>query len=187
MEEPLKVGFIVEGEHDRIVVETIAGRVLPDGATLRTVRIGGKAALGSIYSTVWAFREAAYDAVLVVFDTDADDLESQTTRVRRDLERHGIREGVAICPASPELEAWLLAMTTDDPESLARPRRRLAETLGRTPDAKDYERMARELDLEIVARRSPSFRAFLESLGSIGREPSALTSSMPAQGPFDRP
>ena len=171
MREKAKLGFVVEGDRDRAILEALTRRLLPTGFQTHFVRLGGKAALPWAYTTVLDFLQKGYSHVFIVFDADTSD-PAQVSRQREEslsiLRRHGLAEHVSLCIAVPEIEAWLLAGLRQRPEQAASPKRIIAERLGLAGSSLvSLQRTAHELDLETAAARSPSLREFVRALEAI--------------------
>ncbi|HFD40459.1 MAG TPA: hypothetical protein ENJ31_11510 [Anaerolineae bacterium] len=167
-----KLGFIVEGDTDRIIVESFAQRLLPEGWRFHTVRLGGKAALPWAYTTVLMFLEEGYEHVIIVFDTDSlDEMEiaRQKWEVVSTLEAHQVAHQTTVCPAVPVIEAWLLDDTYDGwPESLMQPQAALARQLGVSQLSPPViRRQAMTLNIERAARRNSSLQCFITAIRNI--------------------
>lgn len=175
IEPKWKIGFIVEGDIDKAVVEEIAQRILAmrlNSTPFKAyaVRLGGRLALRRAYSSVLALLdESEYDYVIVVLDADStrnDDVE-RTTRQYEDMMRaHQLTQNeVSVCLAVPTIEAWLLPDTFGKPDEVADPKSELSANLGVPRLHADKARMlAKEVDIEKVRRRSPSFDKFAKAL-----------------------
>jgi hypothetical protein len=163
------LGFIVEGDADRAVVEALAGRLLHGRWHFYTVRIGGKAALPSAHWTAALFFEKGYERVVLVFDVDSNDpadYAAQKQEVEESLRSHHVGDGTSVCPALPSVWTWLLAGHVENPESIGCPKDELARALGTTDlRVDDLQALAEGLDL--AARRSPSLKHFVEVLAEI--------------------
>jgi hypothetical protein len=106
----MKLGFLVEGDTDRLVVEAIARRILPRGISFHTVRVGGKAALMSAYTSAIVLLSKGYDHVILIFDADTQDPESvvkQQVAIETTLVDHHLQEKVTVVAAIPTVTAWL--------------------------------------------------------------------------------
>jgi hypothetical protein len=168
-----RIAFVVEGDHDKAVVEALAQRIwrVPP-ERMRTVRLGGRAAIPWLWDTVVTLlEEKGYDHVVVLLDADDDDEDSEeaaglVAEIKAELANHHIDEKkVSVLLAVPMLEAWLLADTEEQPE-VPDARKRLRNLLGRwSPDK--LADMVRNLDLDKARRRSPSLHMFLAELESL--------------------
>lgn len=167
---PFKLAFIVEGDLDRVVVETLARQIWSEAPPkIHTVRLGGKAAVPWVWSTVLALLdEKDYDHVVIVLDADSaspDDVEVQRAAVRAQLGQHHLgEEEVSIVFAVPELEAWLIADHDEEPEHNSRAR--FEALFGRRTPSK-MESRAQVLDLGVARERSPSLDAFVRTLDAL--------------------
>lgn len=171
MREKTKLGFVVEGDTDRAILEALTRRLLPERFQTHFVRLGGKAALPWAYTTVLDFLQKGYSHVFIVFDADTSD-PAQVRRQREEnlaiLRRHGLAEHVSLCIAVPEIEAWLLAGLQEGPEQAASPKRTVADRLGLTAsNSVGWQRAAHELDLETAAARSASLSEFVRELRAV--------------------
>lgn len=163
---PTKLAFIVEGTHDMIAIEAIVERMWRNPPHAHTVRLGGKAAVPWIWSTVlMLLDEKHYDHVVIALDADttvAEDIDDQRAAIRAQLSKHRLNEHeVSIVFAVPELEAWLIADLDDDPELDSRAK--FEQRFGRRTPTSIAER-ARSLDLDVARRRSPSLDRFMTTL-----------------------
>ena len=152
-----RIAFVVEGDTDKAVAEALARRVwriLPE--RMRTVRLGGRAAVPWLWETVLTLlEEKGYD--------HADDALDE---IKAALASHHIDEkSVSVFLAVPVLEAWILAGTDEQPE-VPDAKQRLRKLLGRrSPD--ELADAVKSLDLEKARRRSPSLDAFVAGLESL--------------------
>jgi Domain of unknown function (DUF4276) len=165
-----KIGFVVEGDLDKVVVETIAHRLLDETFRAHAVRIGHRIAVRWVYSTVLALlEEKHYHHVILLLDADTS-LDTEIERKERDIkamfeEHHLDSDEVSVCFAVPEIEAWLLAEYEEHPEEIRDPKSRLVNHLGkRRPVPAVVIDLARTLDIAKARSRSPSFNAFVGTL-----------------------
>jgi hypothetical protein len=173
IETERKIGFIVEGDVDKAVVETLARRLLGEAFRAYAVRLGGAIAVRWAYSTVlMLLEEKHYQHVVLVLDADSS-IKAELDRKRREiqvmLDQHDLgSEVVSVCLAVPEIEAWLLAAYVDRPEESVDPRGDLATLLQvrRLLPEKAAE-IARELDIKKARSRSPSFDEFARLLEAL--------------------
>ena len=68
-----RILFIVENTTDKVIVERLASRVLPQRVQFYTVRLGHKGRFTSAYTSALKFLAHSYHHVIVVFDTDSTD------------------------------------------------------------------------------------------------------------------
>ena len=172
-----KLGFIVEGSFDKEVVEALAARLLGEQFHVHTVRLGGKAALPWVWSTVLDLRAGDYSHIIILFDADAS-LESEVERKRQDIEQrlqqHGVARNTSVCLAVPSLEAWLLGGEPARLEGLSDPKGALERHLRRPLKPGDGARLADELDSERTRSLSPSFDRFVRTLLELTRRPEPM-------------
>lgn len=167
MSDRRKIGFIVEGEVDRLIVEVFARRILGDAYLIYAVRLGGQAALPWAYVTAFKFVEKDYEKIILLFDADTideDEIDRKRRQVEETMREHGMEEAVSVCVAVPEIEAWLLAGSSEKPEV---PDARALLLKGAARDLETLRRLAGDLDLEQARRRSPSLNHFLQVLESV--------------------
>jgi hypothetical protein len=170
-EQAQRIAFVVEGDPDKAVVEALAQRIwrVPS-ERIRTVRLGGRAAIPWLWDTVLTLLEdKGYDHVVVLLDAHDDEEDPEeaasalVAEIKAELATHRIDEKrVSILLAVPVLEAWLLADREEQPE-VPDAKQRLHGILGRWSPDKLAE-MVRDLDLDKARRRSPSLDAFLAAL-----------------------
>lgn len=174
----LSLGFIVEGDTDKIIVETLAQRLLshpPIDFQFYTVRLGSKAALSSAYTTVWLFLEKGYEHIVLLFDADTtnkDEVFYQKSRVEKTLlENHIELSKVVVCPVIPEIEAWLLAHYFEFPEEHLNSRTKLKQiTQQNVLSPQVLRAIAEQVDLELLEQRSSSFAEFAHALRTIAEK-----------------
>ncbi|MEM9459234.1 MAG: DUF4276 family protein [Myxococcota bacterium] len=175
LEHPERIAFVVEGDADRDVAETLAKRVwaaLPE--RFHTVRLGGRAAIPWLWNTVLTLlEEKDYEHVVVLLDADTIDGDEAYRRVAEleaELSKRQIaKESVSILLAVPELEAWLLAETEENPEVLdakQRLQQRMPKHQGKV-SPNTLANLARTLNLPRARERSPSLNSFLAVLESL--------------------
>lgn len=169
-----KLGFVVEGDIDKVVVETLGGRLLGDAVRPYAVRLGGSMAVRWAYSTVLALlEEKRYPHVVLVLDADSV-RETEVDRKQREivamLAEHDIgTDEVSVCLAVPEIEAWLLAEFEARPDENNDPKRALMEHMQvRRLVAADIFKLARALDITRARARSPSFDEFARTVERVG-------------------
>jgi hypothetical protein len=112
----MKIGFIVEGDGDRAAVESVARKLLP-GVRIHTVRLGGKAALPTAYTSVIELLRKGYDHVFIVFDADTTDgkvAAAQRRTVEASLREHKLDERTTVVAATPTVEEWLTSRNGHD-------------------------------------------------------------------------
>lgn len=172
-EQAERIAFVVEGDADKAVAEALARRVwrvLPE--RMRTVRLGGRAAVPWLWETVLTLlEEKGYEHVVVLLDADdqsedPEDAADLAADIKAALASHHIDEKkVSVFLAVPVLEAWLLAGTDERPEA-PDAKQRLRDLLGRwSPD--EAADVVKSLDLDRARRRSPSLDAFVAGLESL--------------------
>ncbi len=180
----LRLGFIVEGNSDRVVVEWIARELLPLETHIRTVRLGSHAALPSAYTSVLTFVSKGYDQVVLVYDSDTtlpDAVSEQQRTAELSLNEHGLLDRVSVCPAVPEIEAWLVAGIAELDPTVADPKELLRRFLGPSFfSGVDMDRLAAAFDVSLARRRSPSFSQFVEAIEQAGALSTTGSTSSPS-------
>ena len=162
---PVKLAFFVEGDAEKDFVEALAPRVLGPNASVRVVRVGGKAAFSSTFFEAAQFLEAGYASIFLLVDADTEipeEIELQKQRLGEVFRRYGIEDRVRICLAVPMLEAWLLAAYLKEPEGSTHPKRDLVRLAGEA--AHDVRSLAAKLPIDVARHRSKSFDEFVTSL-----------------------
>ena len=167
MKTKYKVGFIVEGDRDKLIVETLSHRILPAEFDFHSVRIGGKAGLYTAYTTVLLFLDRDYQHTIIVFDKNESE-DWLVPLVEETLERYGLVDEATICPAVPAIEAWLLAEYEENPEQVANPKLALAAHL-QLPELtlEVIANLAKKLDIAKARQRSESFDHFVCALHQV--------------------
>src|SRR5688572_8933187 len=95
----MKIGFIVEGDTDKAIVETLARRILPRGTRLHTVRLGSKIALPTAYTSVIEFLRKDYDHVWIIFDADTTEeslISAERAEVEASLRKYGLHDRTTV-------------------------------------------------------------------------------------------
>lgn len=168
-----KIGFVVEGSLDKVVVEALAPRIAGVPDKPHVVRIGGAIAVRWAYSTVLRLLEdKGCEHVILVLDADASlasQVEKRQQEIEAMLEEHRLgSDEVSVCLAVPEIEAWLLAAYDEHPDASPNPKAALSEHLGvpQVTDARCAE-LAQALDIEKARARSSSFDKFVRTLRRI--------------------
>lgn len=173
-----KLGFIVEGDFDKEVIETLAVRLLGERFHIHTVRLGGKAALPWVWSTVLDLQARDYSHIIILFDADVSsesDVERQRREVEMNLQQHGAARNTAVCLAVPAIETWLLTSGPPRPEARSDPKGVLEMRLGRPLQPGDGARLADELDIEQARKNSRSFEQFVQTLQALMKRPESLS------------
>src|SRR5208283_4726955 len=104
----MKLGLIVEGDWDKVIAESLAKRVLPPSVHVQTVRLGGKAALTTAYTTVFTFLSRGYEHAVLLFDADssiAEVVAERRRRVEASLVEHHVSDRATAIPVVPVIEA----------------------------------------------------------------------------------
>lgn len=166
----IRLGFIVEGDNDREIVEPLIKKLLGEECTLSFVRMGG---VGAFY---WAFSPVVElltdkhcDYVVVLADADSNKKSAVKNRkemIERPLREHHLNESaVSVCLAVPVAEAWILARYEENPEQFLDAKERLSKLLRdnrRNFTAAELRREAESLNLAVARQRSPSLDSFLK-------------------------
>ncbi len=122
------------------------------------------------------------DKIVLLVDIDMKSPDQVVGQMRQELARRlpdEIERKMQYAHAQQHLEAWYFADganlrgylkrdlgNVDDsrPDEMENPKLHLKNILGQVYTARVSEEIARALDTETIARRSPSFRSFLEAL-----------------------
>jgi hypothetical protein len=175
MKTAKKIGFVVESDVDKAVVEALAPRLLGDSFHAYAVRLGGAIAVRWAYSTVLALlEEKQYPHVVLLLDADSTykpEIERRGREIQAMLDEHDLdSDAVSVCLAVPEIEAWLLAEYEERPEERQDPKVALLQHIKArrlvAPLAAD---LARKLDIARARARSPSFDDFARTLERASR------------------
>jgi len=173
-----KLGFIVEGDFDKEVIETLAVRLLGARFHVHTVRLGGKAALPWVWSTVLDLQARDYSHVIILFDADVSsesEVERQRREVELNLQQHGAAQNTSVCLAVPTIEAWLLSNEPMRPEARSDPKGVLEMHLGRPLQPGDGARLADDLNIEQTRKNSRSFEQFFQALHALTKRPESTS------------
>ncbi len=126
------------------------------------------------------------DKIVVLVDTDKADPTAVTEPLREELPKRlkGVGAHVLICHAQQHLEAWYFGdaenlrtylgralgrVDPTRPDEIVNPKLHLKNLLGRRPYTVEVsESIARTLNANTIAARSPSFRGFVEALENGG-------------------
>lgn len=170
-----KIGLVVEGDIDKVVVETLGRRVLGEGVRVYAVRQGGNLATRHTWATVqMLLDEKGYEHVIVLVDSDSilrREIDRKRAALEEQLAQHGFTDAeTSVCTADPEVEAWLLTHFSEHPEESRDPKGEVARRIGRDPlTSEDAARIAEQIDLAAARRRSPSLDTFVATLERIAR------------------
>lgn len=189
----MRVGFVVEGHGDQLAVPTLTQRIFQEhlgyyeaivGGNPMRVKRGRFASRFDDFERALRFLSYGSDAVLVLLDSDDDDvdvLRSDLTRRASDTIGH---LPVAVAPAVREYEAWFLASIEEmrgrgdirvdatcpgDPESHRGAKGVFAAQLNsgvytETVDQKKYSAL---MNIQAAETRSSSFAALTAALASL--------------------
>lgn len=169
----MKLGFIVEGDAAKAVLEELIPRLLPAGRAVEYgfVRLGGRAGLSTAYTSAIVLLSKNSDHVFIVFDAGSTlpaVVAEQKERVFAGVREYRLEADVTVCPAIPTIESWLLAGLRDQDPFAPDPTKRLGSMLGHPFDpAVDGPGLVAQLDLELASRRNESFAQFAEALASV--------------------
>lgn len=112
---PRRIGFIVDGDTDKLLVETLGRKVLSPLAPppcLATVRVYGSPWVRYIFPELSWLLEKGCDKVLAVFDTETEDpreIDSLLAGLQVGLARWRMLDKVDLVPVTPDITRWLLA------------------------------------------------------------------------------
>src|SRR5688572_12416467 len=115
----MKIAFFVEGNQERAAVEQVARRLLPRGVKMHVVRLGGKAALGTAYTSVPEMLAKGYEHVFIIVNAATpQDAATDVRQVDSTLREYGLTDRATVLPAIPDLSAWLNAEADADATGL---------------------------------------------------------------------
>jgi hypothetical protein len=167
----VRIGFIVEGDSDMEIIRALAARVAPtESASFHFVRLGGRAALPTAYTSAMVLLSKGYDHIIVIFDADSSEpeiIQERRSRVEDSLRRHRLLDLVAVCPAVPEVEAWVLAGMAGADISVTRPKLELSRLAEEGGSGGVSQLIARAFDPALAARRNPSFADFAGTMKAL--------------------
>jgi hypothetical protein len=174
----MKVGILVEGDSDRSVVEAIVAKAAPPGVAFHTVRMGGRAAFGSAYSTVIQLLAKGYRQVVCVFNTDtalSDVVAEQRRRIELPLAERGLLDRVSVCPAIPYAELWLLSALGIERDVRVSPWEQVERVLGTAGTAATAPvRLSDRIDLARACAAHPDLAAFVAVISGFAAEAQVL-------------
>ena len=130
----MKIGFLVEGNGDKAAVEAVARRLLPRGVRFHTIRLGGKPALGTAYTSVFDLLGMGYDHVVILINALSSDERTagdDRIRVESGLAEHRLQEHATVIVAVPDTAAWTKEGAAEANASL----KRFASVLSRLTSA----------------------------------------------------
>ena len=187
-----RVVVVASGQTERRALPHLVAHLRSQGTVICEVRIPAQYAkldAGTAESAIkaaWFRSMPKPDKFVVLVDTDGADPKSVTEPLREDLSRRLRKLGapVLVCYAQWHLESWYFADakrlrgylgrdlgSVDDtrPDDILNPKQHLKNLLGtRLYTAAVSEKIARTLDAETIAARSPSFRGFVEAVENGG-------------------
>lgn len=170
--QEIRLGFIIEGDNDREIIEPLVKKLLEEKSTLTFVRMGGIGAFHWAFSpVVELLTDKHCHHVVVLADADSNKKSAIKTRkelIERPLREHKLNESVvSVCLAVPVAEAWILARYEEEPEQFLDAKERLAKLLRqnrRNFTAVELRREAESLNLDEARLRSPSLDTFLKAV-----------------------
>lgn len=184
-----RVVVVASGETERRALPHLVGHLRGQGISLVDVRIPPRGlplraemAERLIRAAWFSDSESPPEKFVVVVDTDRSDPVALLEALEVDLTRRleNISAKVLYACAQQHLEAWYFAnaeglrtfvgrnlgsVDTSRPDEIENPKLHLKHLLGgRVYTARVSEDIARSLDPETIAQRSPSFSGFLEAV-----------------------
>ena len=122
---------------------------------VKTVRLGGKAALPTAHTTAALFLEQGFDHVFIVFDadtTDQQESESQRLAIEETLAEHGLSGRVTVIPVVPTIHVWLSPRHRHD-----------------RPAPERLSSLVNDIDLQLLEREDQSFANLARDLRKVVR------------------
>ena len=192
-----RVVVVASGNTERLALPYLVGRLENRGVVVYEVRIPSQHAKLDAGTAETAIKAAWYrnaprpDKFVVLVDTDGADPKSVTEPLREELSRRLRKLGapVLVCHAQQHLESWYFAdarrlreylgrdlgsVDPTRPDDILNPKQHLKNLLGDCLYTADLSReIAKVLDAETIAARSPSFRGFVEALENGGAHAAA--------------
>ena len=184
-----RVAVIASGETERRALPHLVGHLQEQGISLVDVRIPPRGLplraemVEKLIKATWfADSDAPPEKFVVVVDTDQSDPAGLLEPLEVDLTHRlgNIHAEVLYAYAQQHLEAWYFAnaeglrnflgrnlgsVDTSKPDEIQNPKLHLKHLRGsRVYTARVFEDIARALDPETIAQRSPSFSGFLEAV-----------------------
>jgi len=159
--------FFVEGDIEKVFLETLVPRILGIEVTLRVVRVGSEAALSTTFFETIQFLESGYSAAFLLFNTGTtltDIIRNKDQRLKKVFQRYGLAKFVHIHAVVPMLEAWLLAAYCEYPERSEHPQRDLARYVGSSLSTRKIKKLTEELSIELTRHRAKSLNRFITAL-----------------------
>jgi hypothetical protein len=107
----MKLGLIVEGDSHKAILERLVPRLTSPPSPIRYafIRLGGREALSTAYTSAVVLLGKKYDHVIITFDTytgQPEGVAELEERVAAGVRQFGLEQDVSICPAVPELRAF---------------------------------------------------------------------------------
>jgi hypothetical protein len=190
--KPVSYGLIVEGPYDEMFYRALIPRICGMSLMFETRVCRGVHGLVKNLATFlrtleWVHQGLPVDKVLVIHDSDRKDLLAAREEMARQIngKKFAFPHGIQLCAIRRAMEAWLLAdvnaintvavsrggrevpEVTGSPEDLQDPKMRLRFVLssaGIEYTAAVCGEIARNLRIEVLEYRCPSFRSFKQSV-----------------------
>jgi len=168
----MKLGFIVEGDSHKAILERLVPKLISASSPIRCafIRLGGRGALSTAYTSAIVLLGKKYDHVFIIFDTYTgypDAVAEQEERVAAGVRQFGLDEDVTVCPAVLQLESWLLAGLPDQDAKMFDPKSSLSAMLGKAySGVDDGPGLADRIDIQLAEQRSLSFAKFAHAVRS---------------------
>ena len=183
------VVVVASGETERRSLPQLVSHLQQQGTSVDDVRIPPRnkaldvGVAEKIIKSLWYENLGAeLDKIVLLVDVDRNSPDQVVRQIRDELSRRlpdEIEKKMQYAHAQRHLEAWYFADggnlrgylkrdlgRVDDsrPDEIENPKLHLKNILSQGYTARVSEEIARTLDAETIARRSPSFRGFLEAL-----------------------
>lgn len=173
---PPKLGFLVEDDVDKLVVEALARKVAsrlspPVQPRLATIRLAGTPRVRKMIPEILFLVDKGYVPAVVVFNTDTLPPDSYVAELESRLAANRVHDLARLVPVIPSIEAWVLADEVAIQQVAGTPPPGPAERSDKTPKEvleqwlggwgpREQERVAELLDPERIRPREPSFARF---------------------------
>jgi hypothetical protein len=179
-----KFGIVVEGENDKIIIETLIRKILSEDHFCISRPTGGKNKLMTKFlGWLEDFKNRQVNKAIIIRDQDNQCIKEIIDLIRAKLtEREGrYRFGIKICIIKQEIDTWLMAdenaisrvvggkvpRVNENLEDIMNPKEKLQGILSRfrfNYTKETLRKIAEEANLSTIEYRCPGFKRFRESI-----------------------
>ncbi len=205
-----KLGFLVQKDVDKLVVETLARKIaaqlpVPVEPRIGTIRFGDSYRVLTVAPELQLMAEKGYAPVIMVFDEKVKEhpLRTNAYQVELLLMQYGFQSYARLVPVTPSIEAWVLADEEAVQQVAGTPPPPLASRVGKTPkevlkqwlgrwgtgpwDTERQEAVAPLLEPARIRMREPSFRTFEQAVQEVLQARLGAQPNTPLQEPGTHP